>query len=107
MLEYEQDLDAQDDLDDHYDPGAGPPRGGRAGPRGPRGIRGGGAEEPKNRSRVVQFLYAVVAELRRVQWPDRQTLTTLTGVVLGFVVIAGGYLGLLDAIFSRVIQAIL
>ena len=42
-----------------------------------------------------------------MQWPDRQTLTTLTGVVLGFVVIAGGYLGLLDAIFSRVIQAIL
>ena len=48
-----------------------------------------------------------MAELRRVQWPDRQTLTTLTGVVLGFVLIAGGYLGLLDAIFSRVIQAIL
>ena len=47
------------------------------------------------------------AELRRVQWPDRQALTTLTGVVLGFVLIAGGYLGLLDAIFSRIIQAIL
>ena len=42
-----------------------------------------------------------------MQWPDRQALTTLTGVVLGFVLIAGGYLGLLDAIASRVIQAIL
>ena len=42
-----------------------------------------------------------------MQWPDRQALTTLTGVVLGFVLIAGGYLGLLDAIFSRVIQAII
>ena len=54
----------------------------------------------------MAFLVAVWAELQRVQWPDRKTLTTLTGVVLGFVLIAGGYLGALDAIFSRLIQAI-
>jgi preprotein translocase SecE subunit len=75
----------------------------------PRGRRGAdeGAGHAKSRSRVVQFLVAVWAELQRVQWPNRQALTTLTGVVLGFVLIAGGYLGLLDAIFSRIIQAIL
>ena len=67
--------------------------------------RGGG--QHKDRPRLVQFLIAVWAELQRVQWPDRQALTTLTGVVLGFVLIAGGYLGLLDAVASRVIQAIL
>src|ERR671919_569638 len=50
---------------------------------------------------------AARAELQRVQWPNRQALVTLTGVVLGFVLIAGGYLGLLDAIFSELIQAIL
>ena len=50
---------------------------------------------------------AVWAELQRVQWPNRQAMVTLTGVVLGFVLIAGGYLGLLDAIFSELIQAIL
>ncbi len=49
----------------------------------------------------------MVAELRRVQWPDRQATTTLTGVVLGFVLIAGGYLGLLDAIFSRLVDLII
>jgi preprotein translocase SecE subunit len=65
------------------------------------------AEAHKDRSRVVQFLIAVWAELQRVQWPNRQALVTLTGVVLGFVLIAGGYLGLLDAIFSELIQAIL
>ncbi len=107
VLEYEQDLDAQDEADDHFDPGADHPEEDGPAPTGPRGVRGGDEAEHKDRSRLVQFLYAVVAELRRVQWPDRQTLTTLTGVVLGFVVIAGGYLGLLDAIFSRVIQAIL
>ena len=64
-------------------------------------------EDAKNRGRVTAFLAAVWAELQRVQWPKRKQLTTLTGVVLGFVLIAGGYLGLLDAIFSRLVQAIL
>jgi preprotein translocase subunit SecE len=65
------------------------------------------AEKHKHRPRVIQFLIAVWAELQRVQWPNRQALITLTGVVLGFVLIAGGYLGLLDAIFSELIKAIL
>jgi preprotein translocase subunit SecE len=75
----------------------------------PRGLRGDDSvvERAKDRPRFIQFLFACWAELQRVQWPDRQALTTLTGVVLGFVLIAGGYLGLLDAIFSRIIQAIL
>ena len=106
VLEYEQDLDEQEDAE-HFDPAEDHPEEDGPAP-GPRGIRGSDDEaEHKDRGRLVQFFHAVVAELRRVQWPDRQTLTTLTGVVLGFVVIAGGYLGLLDAIFSRVIQAIL
>jgi preprotein translocase subunit SecE len=72
-----------------------------------RGRSGAEAEAHKDRPRVIQFLIAVWAELQRVQWPNRQALVTLTGVVLGFVLIAGGYLGLLDAIFSELIQAIL
>ena len=106
VLEYEQDLDEQEG-DEHFDLAEDHPEEDGIAP-GPRGIRGSDDEaEHKDRGRVLQFLRAVVAELRRVQWPDRQTLTSLTGVVLGFVLIAGGYLGLLDAIFSRVIQAIL
>ena len=65
------------------------------------------AEARRRRPRVVQFLVAVWAELQRVQWPNRQALVTLTGVVLGFVLIMGGYLGLLDAIFSELIKRIL
>ena len=76
--------------------------------RGPRGVRGGraGAEE-RHRNRLVAFLIAVWAELQRVQWPNRKQLTQMTGIVLMFVLIAGGYLGLLDAIFSRLIQQII
>ena len=60
-----------------------------------------------HRNRLVAFLIAVWAELQRVQWPNRKQLTQMTGIVLVFVLIAGGYLGLLDAIFSRLIQQII
>ena len=74
---------------------------------GPRGRRGEAAERAPARGRIADFLVAVVAELRRVEWPNRQTLTTLTGVVLVFVVLVGLYLGALDAVFSKLINAIL
>jgi preprotein translocase subunit SecE len=76
--------------------------------RGPRGVRGGreGAERHE-RGRLIAFLVAVWAELKRVQWPDRRQLTQLTGVVLFFVLIVGAYLGALDAIFSKLIESIL
>jgi preprotein translocase SecE subunit len=64
-------------------------------------------EQRHHRNRLVAFLIAVWAELQRVEWPDRQTLTMLTGVVLFFVVLMGAYLGLLDAIFSKLIDKIL
>jgi preprotein translocase subunit SecE len=80
-------------------------------PAGPRGVRGGREHEDEHehreRGRVTGFLHAVWLELQRVQWPDRQTLTSLTGVTLMFVLIVGGYLGLLDAVFSKLVQAIL
>jgi len=78
------------------------------GPRGVRGVEAGAAaEERSGLGKVWHFFQNVWAELQRVQWPDRKQVTTLTGVVLGFVLLAGGYLGLLDAIFSRIIDAII
>jgi preprotein translocase subunit SecE len=78
------------------------------GPRGMRGVEAGAAaEERSGLGKVWHFFQNVWAELQRVQWPDRKQVTTLTGVVLGFVLLAGGYLGLLDAIFSRVIDEII
>jgi len=57
--------------------------------------------------RAVDFLRASYQELRRVQWPDRRQVGQGTAVTLGFVIVAGLYLGLLDAIWKPVIQAIL
>ncbi len=92
----------------HFDPAEDQPEDVEDLAPAPHGRRGQEQEaDSGGGSRLVQFLKSVVAELRRVQWPDRQALTTLTGVVLGFVLIAGGYLGLLDAIFSRVVDLII
>jgi preprotein translocase SecE subunit len=88
-----------------------PVDGGERRARGPRGVRGGREEaaprELGGGSKVLGFLKACWAELQRVQWPDRRTLTQLTGIVLFFCVLAGAYLGLLDAIFSKLINAII
>lgn len=58
-------------------------------------------------NRVVTFLGHVVDELRRVQWPDRRQVGQSTLVVLLFVILAGSYLGLLDAILKPLVDAIL
>ena len=61
----------------------------------------------RKRGRVLTFLGHVVDELRRVQWPDRRHTGQGTAVTLGFVVIAGAFLGLMDAIWKPLIEAIL
>jgi preprotein translocase SecE subunit len=61
----------------------------------------------KRRGRLITFLRHCVDELRRVQWPDRRQVGQGTAVTLGFVVLAGGYLGLLDAIWKPLVEAIL
>ncbi len=58
-------------------------------------------------SRFVNFLRASWAELQRVQWPDRRQVGQATAVVLGFVVIAGAYLGVADALAQKLVDLIL
>jgi preprotein translocase SecE subunit len=66
------------------------------------------ARKPRRqRGKILTFLGHVVDELRRVQWPDRRQTGQGTAVTLGFVVIAGGFLGLMDAIWKPIVEAIL
>ena len=57
--------------------------------------------------RVANFIRACWAELRRVQWPDRRQTGQATAVVLGFVVVAGAFLGLADVVAQRIVDFIL
>jgi len=68
---------------------AGAPTAGRGGPR------------------FLNFLRASWAELKRVQWPDRRQVGQATAVVLGFVVVAGAFLGVIDVITQRIVDLIL
>ena len=61
----------------------------------------------KQRGKVLTFLGHCVDELRRVQWPNRKQVGQATAVVLGFVVLAGGYLGLMDALWKPIVNAII
>jgi preprotein translocase SecE subunit len=65
------------------------------------------ARPRRQRGRILTFLGHVVDELRRVQWPDRRQTGQGTAVTLGFVVVAGGFLGLMDAIWKPLVEAIL
>ena len=57
--------------------------------------------------RFLNFLRASWAELKRVQWPDRRQVGQATAVVLGFVVVAGAFLGVIDALTQRLVDLIL
>lgn len=56
---------------------------------------------------IRSFFSSVIKELRKVQWPDRDTLVQASAVTLLFVAVAAAYLGVLDAIFSRLIDLLI
>jgi preprotein translocase SecE subunit len=63
--------------------------------------------EKRQRGGVIGFLVSCWAELRKVQWPDRETLVQATAVTIIFVAVAAAYLGALDSAFSFLIKQIL
>jgi preprotein translocase subunit SecE len=65
------------------------------------------AHPPKGGPRFLQFLRASWAELQRVQWPDRRQVAQATGVVVGFVIVAGAYLGVADWVAQKVVDFII
>ncbi|MBJ7330342.1 MAG: preprotein translocase subunit SecE [Solirubrobacteraceae bacterium] len=67
----------------------------------------GAATTGKGGPRFVQFLRASWAELQRVQWPDRRQVGQGTAVTLGFVVVAGLYLGAADKLAQELVDLII
>jgi preprotein translocase SecE subunit len=65
------------------------------------------AKTERQRSGVIGFLVSCWQELKKVQWPDRDTLIQATAVTILFVAVAAVYLGALDALFDFLIKRIL
>jgi len=58
-------------------------------------------------ARLIGFLQGSWRELQRVQWPDRRQVAQATSVVIGFVIVAGIFLGLADLVFSHLVNYII
>ena len=43
-------------------------------------------------------------ELRQVRWPTQQQAIRLTVIVIGFIIVASIFFGIVDGIFSEVIR---
>lgn len=56
---------------------------------------------------VVRYLRETTAELRKVSWPSREEATRLTILVLVVLAVMSALLGVLDALFTRLVAFIL
>ncbi|HEV7615698.1 MAG TPA: preprotein translocase subunit SecE [Solirubrobacterales bacterium] len=65
------------------------------------------ASAERGRGGVIGFLVSCWQELKKVQWPDRETLIQATAVTILFVAVAAVYLGALDTFFDFLIKQIL
>ena len=65
------------------------------------------APADRQRGGVLGFFASCWAELKKVQWPDRDTLVQATAVTVVFVTVAAAYLGALDALFNFLVKQIL
>ncbi len=101
----DEDADADDDLDEELEQEAV-----TAAPVERREVAAAGTPGAPTRrgpARFIGFLRASWAELQRVQWPDRHQVGQATAVVVGFVVVAGLYLGVADWVAKRIVDFII
>jgi preprotein translocase subunit SecE len=103
--EDDEPLDEDEGDDDAVAAGVAPARRSGAGAEAASSDRAAGPA--RGPGRFIGFLRASWAELQRVQWPDRRQVAQATAVVLGFVVVAGLYLGVADRVAQEVVDFII
>jgi preprotein translocase subunit SecE len=78
---------------------------------GGSGLTPGGERHPAHQqgapARLANFLRGSWRELQRVQWPDRRQVMQATGVVIGFVIVAGVFLGVADVVAQKIVNLVL
>ena len=57
--------------------------------------------------RAQEFVREVVAEFRKVTWPSRQELINSTVVVITVTVVVALFLGSVDIVLAKIVEAIL
>lgn len=89
----------------HVDTGTRAPVGGAA--LEPAAAAGAAHARATSGNRLINFLQGSWHELQRVQWPDRRQVMQATGVVIGFVIVAGVFLGVSDFLAGHLMNYIL
>lgn len=57
----------------------------------------------QTRKSPAAFLKEVNAELKKVTWPNRQELISSTIIVIVAVTLIAAYIGVVDAVFNRLV----
>jgi preprotein translocase subunit SecE len=106
---FEQLEDEVDEAEAVFEDGAdGPANGGAAGAEVARRRQERLATAPRQEgNRFANFLRGSWRELQRVQWPDRRQVAQATAVVIGFLIVAGAFLGLMDLLASKIVNLII
>ena len=58
-------------------------------------------------AKAIQFLLEVRGEVKKVTWPSKKEAMGGTAVVLVVVLIMAGFLGLVDVLLSKIVEALL
>ncbi len=56
---------------------------------------------------MVSFFKEVYRELKKVEWPTRQELIRLTGIVVLVSVVVGVYIGVIDITLAKLLESII
>lgn len=59
--------------------------------------------QPGSWARLVAFYHDVVAEMRKVTWPDRPQLQQATVQIIVFVLLLGAVIGLVDVLLQAAV----
>jgi preprotein translocase subunit SecE len=96
----EEELEAFEEASDQQPVAAGRRAGSVAAPAHP-------VERESLPARTATFVRGSWRELQRVQWPDRRQVMQATSVVIGFVIVAGVFLGVADVVAQKIVNLIL
>lgn len=102
--EFEQLEDRVDDAEEQFEQASN----GHAGDveLAPRAARAPSRPAREDGNRFANFIRGSWRELQRVQWPDRQQVGQATAVVIGFVIVAGAFLGAMDYVAAKIVDFI-
>ncbi len=58
-------------------------------------------------ARLKKYFRDTKSEVKKVAWPTKQQTINNTGVVIACIVVVGAFIGVLDAVFTFGLQALL